>query len=1257
MGEMKWTKDQQKVIDLRDSNILVSAAAGSGKTAVLVERIIQEVTQDEHPIDIDRLLVVTFTKAAAAEMRQRVGRAMENALTDRPGDKRLQRQLSLLHNAQITTIDSFCQNIIRNYFHVIDLDPVFRVADDTEIKIMKQEVLEEVLEECYERAANAPEEQENIDYIAMADMLSTGRDDSAIEALVLSMYDMAQSAPWPSDWLDQAEGLYLYENVDSLREAPWLHEMEQFAGDMIRGYLAQACRTLRVCETEGPFEYSSAIQSDIEQLEMCAQETTFEGYADKLCNYLNKARLASSKANKELRENIQGMRKSYMDNGIMQLRDKYFGQTLEELWEQLHHMAPAMRGLVQTTRRFTQAFAARKRDEGVLDFDDMEHFALEILVDHEHDDVPSEVAKELQEYYQEIMIDEYQDSSYIQEALLSSISRADQGMRPYLFMVGDVKQSIYRFRQARPELFNSKYEAYGCDPEMGQRIDLHQNFRSREMVLASANFLFDKVMQKCLGGIVYDEEASLVPGAAFPENEHRTAGKSEVLLIQENKSFLDRDSMEISVIGEKIRQMVQGEDPLYVFDDDGYRPVCYRDIVILLRSPSRVSDKYIEVLSSMGIPAYCETKTGYFSSMEVELILDFLRVLDNPRQDIPLAAVLRSVLGGFTDNELAEIGVDKEGINYYDALMRDSLSDATKKKVSDFWDMVTKYRERAGVLPVYDLLQQIYRETGYYNIMAAMPAGEKRAANLDLLLQRALEYAGKGNHGIFSFVRYIESMKKSEIDFGEASLTNEGMNAVRIMSIHKSKGLEFPVVFLAGTARQFNQVDARGVVKDNDYGMGIDYINLEDRYKMKTILKNYLADRSVAGSMAEEIRVLYVALTRAKELLIITGTSKDLEKDMAKWQAQPPEYGLVDLIGAKSFLAMLMPLITDVSAQPYFAIETWDSSRLTTQAAEEMAEDILSYEDLKHWESSVCYDEEIRDEICAEEAYVYPYEAEQNVPVKISVTELKRLELQARQMEEVVWVDSELPEGGAAEGIRMPDLTQIEGNEESEPAQSGAEEKADLPQTGEAKKRDLPQTGENTEETNGISDIPRPRFLAEKEQLSGAQRGTVYHLVFEHLPYGLLDEHSDASVLERWLQSFASKGYLTPQELAVIRADDFIAFLRTDIGRRMRAAALAGKLQREQQFMMGFDADKLYPEVTHGDMVLVQGIIDAWFWEDDEIVLVDYKTDHVRNDLRELADKYRIQLEYYAEALERVTGHAVREKIIYSVRKRDFIRV
>lgn len=1203
MGDMKWTQDQQKVIDLRDRNILVSAAAGSGKTAVLVERIVQEVTQGEHPIDIDRLLVVTFTKAAAAEMRQRVGRALEERLIEYPGDKRLQRQLSLLHNAQITTIDSFCQNIIRNYFHVIDLDPVFRVADDTEIKIMKQEVLEQILEECYENAALEPEKEESIQYLAMVDMLSTGRDDSAVEGLILELHNMSQSAPWPSDWLDQAEKLYVYENMDTLEQAPWLQEMEGYLSNMVQGYLAQARRTLDVCMTTGPVEYSNAVRSDIEQLERCAKAENFRDYAKWILS-INKVRLSPTKAEKELKEEVQGMRKSYMDSGILQLREKYFGQTLEGLRQQLKELEPAVKGLVNTTRLFAEAFSARKREEGVLDFNDMEHFALEILVDHENGDTPSEVAKELQEFYQEIMIDEYQDSSYIQEALLSSLSRASEGKRPYLFMVGDVKQSIYRFRQARPDLFNRKYEAYGSDPEMGQRIDLHQNFRSRAMVLESANYLFRKVMQKCLGGIVYDEAASLVPGASFPETQHRTAGKTEVLLIREDKSFMDKLSLEISVIGEKIRQMVQGEDPLYIFENGEYRPVCYRDIVVLLRSPSKMSDRYIEVLSEMGVPAYSETKTGYFSSMEVETVLNFLRIIDNPRQDIPLAAVLRSPLGGFTDNELAEIGADKERINYYDALIRESLSENTRKKVSVFWDMINKYRQKSEIMPVYDLIRQIYQETGYYNIMAAMPAGEKRAANLDLLLQRALEYAKKGQSGIFSFVRYIESMKKSEIDFGEASLMNEGMNAVRIMSIHKSKGLEFPVVFLAGTARNFNQMDARGVVKDNDYGLGIDYINLQERYKEKTILKNFLADRSVAETMAEEIRVLYVALTRAKEKLIITGTSKKLEEEMDKWRAGSAEYGLVDLVSAKSYLSMVMPLIGEPAAEEYFEVQIWDRDSLTQREAEKLIQDTVIYDNLQQWDVNICYNEEIKREMQEDMEFVYPYEAEQGVPVKISVTELKRLEMQAQQMGEEAWDDRG---------------TQVVPPEKNE--------------------------------------IPRPGFLREEEKVTGAHRGTVYHLLFEHLPYERFKQNLTQKEFGVWLQEMVDAGYLTQQESEIVRPGDFCAFLKTELGERMQKAAVSGKLYREQPFMMGLPADLLYPEVKERETVLVQGIIDAWFWEDDEIILVDYKTDFVQKDLKELVEKYHKQLEYYAEALERVTGHKVRERIIYSVSKRDFISV
>ena len=1203
MGDMKWTPDQQKVIDLRDRNILVSAAAGSGKTAVLVERIVQEVTQGEHPIDIDRLLVVTFTKAAASEMRQRVGRALEERLIEYPGDKRLQRQLSLLHNAQITTIDSFCQNIIRNYFHVIDLDPVFRVADDTEIKIMKQEVLEQILEECYENAALEPEKEESIQYLAMVDMLSTGRDDSAVEGLILDLHNMSQSAPWPADWLEQAEKLYVYENMDTLEQAPWLQEMEGYLRGMIQGYLAQARRTLKVCMTTGPMEYCNAVQSDIEQLERCAKAENFRDYAKWILS-INKVRLSPTKEEKALREAVQGMRKSYMDGGILQLRGKYFGQNLEGLWQQLKEMAPAVKGLVNTTRLFAEAFSARKREEGVLDFNDMEHFALEILVDHENGDTPSEVAKELQEFYQEIMIDEYQDSSYIQEALLSSLSRASEGKRPYLFMVGDVKQSIYRFRQARPDLFNRKYEAYGSDPEMGQRIDLHQNFRSRAMVLESANYLFRKVMQKCLGGIVYDEAASLVPGASFPETQHRTAGKTEVLLIREDKSFMDKLSLEISVIGEKIRQMVQGEDPLYIFENGEYRPVCYRDIVVLLRSPSKMSDRYIEVLSEMGVPAYSETKTGYFSSMEVETVLNFLRIIDNPRQDIPLAAVLRSPLGGFTDNELAEIGADKERINYYDALIRESLSENTRKKVSVFWDMINKYRQKSEIMPVYDLIRQIYQETGYYNIMAAMPAGEKRAANLDLLLQRALEYAQKGQSGIFSFVRYIESMKKSEIDFGEASLMNEGMNAVRIMSIHKSKGLEFPVVFLAGTAKNFNQMDARGVVKDNDYGLGIDYINLQERYKEKTILKNFLADRSVLETMAEEIRVLYVALTRAKEKLIITGTSKKPEEEMDKWRDGCTEYGLVDLVSAKSYLSMVMPLICEPAAGEYFEVQIWDRDSLTQQEAEKLIQDTVIYDNLQRWDVNICYNEEIKREMQEDMEFVYPYEAEQGVPVKISVTELKRLEMQAQQIGEEAWDDR-------GTQVVPPEKT----------------------------------------------DIPRPGFLREEEKVTGAHRGTVYHLLFEHLPYERFKQNLTQKEFGVWLQEMVDAGYLTQQESEIVRPGDFCAFLKTELGKRMQKAAVSGKLYREQPFMMGLPADLLYPEVKERETVLVQGIIDAWFWEDEEIILVDYKTDFVQKDLKELVEKYHKQLEYYAEALERVTGHKVREQIIYSVSKRDFISV
>lgn len=1200
MGNTTWTQEQQRVISLRDCNILVSAAAGSGKTAVLVERILQEVMDSRHPIDIDRLLVVTFTKAAAGQMRTRIGEAMEQRLLEEPDNERLQRQLALLHNAQITTIDSFCQNIIRNYFHVIGLDPVFRVADEAEMTIMRGQVLDEVLEESYRQAEEMDAAEDGLpgDFLQLVDMLSSGRDDSAVETLIQDLYQMAMSAPWPSDWLAYVREQYRCSNMEELLRSEWFQELERYIGEMLDGYLERARQTKVICDTEGPAEYSVTIQSDIEQLERCVKENTYQGYATALAA-LHKERMARSSAEKEQREFVQGLRKGYMDNGVFVLRDDFFFQSPEEIVRELNHMYPAVCALTCVTERFINALAERKREEGVLDFGDMEHFALQILVDHEHGDVPSETARELQEYYQEIMIDEYQDSSYIQEALLSSLCRADTNQRPYLFMVGDVKQSIYRFRQARPELFNAKYEAYQ-EGEEGTRIDLHKNFRSRAMVLESANYLFRQLMQKCLGGIEYNEAACLVPGADFPESDARLVGRSQILLIQEERSVMDKVTLEASVIGEKIHELTQGSDPLYVMGSNGYHPVQYRDIVILLRSPNMISEKYIEVLAGMGIPAYSETRTGYFGSMEVETILDFLRVIDNPRQDIPLAAVLRSPLAGLTDDELAVIGALPRELNYLDAIITgmaaDQFGGGIRTKLSRFMDMLERYRDQAQILSVYEILRLIYQETRYYDIMSAMPAGEKRAANLDLLLQRALEYAQKGNNGIFSFVRYIESLKKAQIDFGEASLTNENMNAVRIMSIHKSKGLEFPVVFLAGMSKGINQTDAKGTVKDSDYGIGIDYVDLEGRYRRATPFKRFLAGLSRRNTLAEEIRILYVALTRAKELLILTGTVDDIDKQRKKWEAGLPEYGLLELVSAKRYMDWIMPLAYAQGADRYFQIEEWDVTRLTRQAAGQMAEEILQQQDLEHWDTEICYDEEVCRQLTDEEQFEYPYEREQDIPAKISVSELKRLEQRVHQIQE----DS-----------AQEDSVQIDTTEE---------------------------------------EIPEPAFLSEERKLTAMERGILYHLAFEHLPYGRLNADSSEKELGDWLEELVETGYMSREERETLDARKVKDFLQSAIGQRMAAASGQNRLHREQQFMLGIPATTIYPDCVSDEIVLVQGIIDAWFLEGEEVVLVDYKTDKVKpGGLKELAKKYQTQLWYYTEALQRLTGYRVKEQIIYSV--------
>ncbi|MCI8770892.1 MAG: helicase-exonuclease AddAB subunit AddA [Lachnospiraceae bacterium] len=1266
MGKPKWTPEQKQVIDLRERNILVSAAAGSGKTAVLVERIIAEISEGDSPKDIDKLLVVTFTKAAAAEMRARIGKALEVKLLEQPENKHIQRQASLLHTAQITTIDSFCQSIIKNYFHVINLDPSFRVGDETDLELLKQDILKEVIEEKYQQARENGDDR----FLQFTDMLSTGRTDHAIEEMVLSLFQVANSYPWPDEWLLGCSKMYQYSDMEEFEGSEWIKGLLDYLKACTAEFIQMAQKAYDICQdTNGPKAYEDAIQSDIAFLKILQGADSYQEYQDCFLQY-NPARLKairSKEVDNNKKDTVKNLRENYQKNGLSKLKERFFFQDMEGMLSDMQKMAPAVQQLIELTMDFERAFAERKREEGIVDFADMERFALEILLDKDEEGVhPSETARELQEYYEEILTDEYQDSNYIQELLLTSLCRAPEN-RPYLFMVGDVKQSIYKFRLARPELFLEKYQNYTIGHGPFQRIDLHQNFRSRGSVLDSANYIFEQIMKKSLGGIVYDKDARLAAGVEFKECDNRIAGKTEVILIEQKSddAFVQKKSLEAAVIGEKIREMVQGGQPLYVNGEDGYRPVKYGDIAILLRSLTGWSEEFIETLSDMGIPAYADTKTGYFTSLEVETILNLLHLVDNPRQDIPLAAVLRSILGNVSDEELAWIGTLPRGVDFWDKIecflgymewnngdkdKQDELRDTFVKKGIDFleieksWvmeeeaalilrdklsvfvDRLRSYQKFAKTRSVYELLRKIYEETGYYHFMAAMPSGEKRLANLDILLQQSIEFAENGHQGIYGFTRYIESLHKSNVDFGEASVNGENTNAVRIMTIHKSKGLEFPVVFTAGMGKQFNLMDARkSTIIDGDYGVGCDFVDLDLRVKQPTLLKKFMANQISLNTLAEEIRILYVALTRAKEQLFITGTASGLGKKLAGWFQKSEFLDFFQLSSAQTYLDWIVPALlkrekignafreylSDGEERKAFSTGEWDNlfdvklsfpENVIQDEKEALKSAAEQYRILENWDTDTVYDEEMRGAIEQQTSYHYPYGSDGALPVKISVSELKRREgEQTRKLEE----EQEIFLDGLGEEL-IPDSAEPE--------------------------------------------IPKPSFLQDRQELSGAARGTLYHLVMEHFPYRQIGKEEWTEVeFETYLRQMVQDGYMSEEESRLLDVRKFTGFLRSRIGQRMFAAELDGRLRREQPFMLGFKANQIYPEQQSEEMIIVQGMIDAFFFENDYIVLIDYKTDFVSfGREKELVKKYRTQLTYYAEALERLTGKKVKEKVIYS---------
>lgn len=1257
---MKFTEDQQRVIDLRNCNILVSAAAGSGKTAVLVERIVELVSgsgcDSARAVDIDRLLIVTFTNAAAAQMRERITKALSDRVEAEPDNEHIKKQLMLIHNAKIMTIHSFCLYLIKNHFNDIGLDPDFRTADEGEIRLLKQEVLSELLEEQF--ALGRQEFTDCVEYFAY-----DGRE-KWLEELIERLYTFSGSYPFPEKWLRQHRMDYHVETFEELVKTEWFAGMMQEISALLQECKEQEKAALKVCEEpDGPYFYAVALEQDQELIAGLEQELAsvvqtasepeqsvasaemdssvakdaFEALAARVQG-ISYARMAPKKddsVSAEKRELVKAMRER-VKSLLGTLSEKYFVSGPKQWLAECRQADAALCELVDLALLFGERLTEKKREKNLLDFEDMEHLALQILLKEEENGqmVPSDTALEYREQFVEILIDEYQDSNLVQEFLLQSISGEDDG-RFNRFMVGDVKQSIYKFRLARPELFLEKFATYQKEDGNCVRVDLKQNFRSRHEVTDCVNDLFLQLMHRELGGVEYDADAALYPAAQFPEadGEAADAREKDVALGGEEKQGSavpvstaceasiarspyepelciaaisgekgeDPKELEAKMIAGKIREIV-GKLPVRDSESGQLRPARYQDIVILLRTTSGWDETFKKILEENAIPVFVTSKTGYFAATEVQTVLNFLRVLNNPLQEIPLFGVLKSVLFGFSDAQLATLrALDETGKRcLYDCVKlaagegesgegsvgygsgSNGADASLREKCCSFLSFLNRYREYAVYLPIHKLMEQFLEETGYLYTVSALPGGVQRRINVEMLLTRAESFEKTSYSGLFHFIRYMEQLEKYDIDYGETGASDENADVVRIMSIHKSKGLEFPVCFVSGLSKRFNRQDSVApVLMDMDLGLAIDWVDPTARIRHTTLKKNVLARKLNADSMGEELRVLYVALTRAEEKLILTGTCK--EDKLPQEDATQGAYGYsaLRLQEASSYYDLVLP--------------AWQSvgRRLQICTQEELLQAELVRASLGYNSRQKLFEEAGKEPEAAELALCerlqkpYAHENLAGLFVKTTVSELKKEGMQEE----------------AAEGLTLFPEEEV---------------------------------------------VPYlPQFVREQEEtVSGTTRGSAYHRLLEIFPFER-QETWTAAKIRTVIEECKADRRLSEEYAAAINVYKIRAFLQTPLAARMAKAARSNRLHREQPFVLGLSANRLNTDFPEDETVLIQGIIDVYLEEEDGIVLADYKTDLVK-DPKELILRYRVQLDYYEEALVRLTGKCVKEKLIYS---------
>ncbi|EKN63291.1 helicase-exonuclease AddAB subunit AddA [Schinkia azotoformans] len=1224
-----WTDDQWRAIATSGKDILVAAAAGSGKTAVLVERIIKKITSVNNPVDVDRLLVVTFTNAAAAEMRKRIGEALEKEIAKSPSSLHLRRQLTLLNRASISTLHSFCLNVLRKYYYYIDLDPGFRIADETEAELLMEEVMEELFEEQYSL-------ENNECFYDLVDRYSDDRSDIELQLLIRKLYDFSRSYPWPTEWLEQIVQAYDIDDISEIDELSWMKDLREDIKIQLQGCRELLNRALEITKQPGgPAPYADNINLNQQLIQdlLFASEQSWQNIYE-VMQTASFGKLKPCKGDeylKTMQENVKGLREKAKDQ-FEKIKDELFSRKPEYFLKDIQEMKPVVETLIELVKEFSNRYEIVKKEKGIVDFADLEHFCLQILKNEMSTAgglVPSEVAESYRDLFQEVLVDEYQDTNLVQETIIKLVSCSNN-----LFMVGDVKQSIYRFRLAEPHLFLTKYRLFQKEDSeecAGIRIDLSKNFRSRAEVLVGTNFIFKQIMNKTVGEIEYDDDAELKLGNLnYPESEET---KAELLLIDRKDKSTEKEvnddgddedesisadiveletvQLEARVIGLKIKELI--EKPYKVTDKSGNeRNVTYRDIVILLRSMPW-AETIMEEFKELGIPVYAELSTGYFEATEVTVMLSLLKIIDNPYQDIPLAAVLRSPIVGLTEEQLAMIRIHDKNNGFFESVksyIRSGANHELAGKLDLFYKELKAWRTRARQGALSELIWQLYRDTGYFDYVGGLAGGKQRQANLRALYDRSKQYEETSFRGLFRFLRFIERMQDRGEDLGTARALGEQEDVVRMMTIHKSKGLEFPIVFVAGLGRQFNMQDLRKkVLLHKELGFGSKLVNPKLRITYPTLPLLAMKRRLQMELLAEEMRVLYVALTRAKEKLYLVGTVKDMEKTMDKWNSEidEDEWLLPDYVRAKAkcYLDWIGPALirhpdcTVLSAKEYaneisshsskWEVNVLNAENFPKDSSESVKQNLELLSDIENWRA-VPIESAMKNDVYHQLSWNYPFMQAQIKRSKQSVSEIK-----SRKQVTDAYADTAL-----IQRFRAP-----------------------------------------------LQD--RPKFLQQKS-LTAAEKGTAMHMVMQHID---LRAEITPESLANLLASMVIKELLTEEQSTVIEIDSIIQFFETPLGQRL---VKADKVRREVPFSLALPAKDAYPDWAEEDTahVLVQGVMDCVFKDDNGVVLIDYKTDTITGRFKNeeiakktLEERYRLQIDLYAKALQDIWKLPSVEKYLF----------